>query len=776
MRERICLDKNWLFHLGEIEVPEAKLKSPMYIEAKTERKRTGPAARDYIDGAEHYGTTGLISHETWRKVDLPHDYIITQEPKQENNDTLGYFKYENAWYRRHFKADRPDAERRAVLYFEGVAVHSTVYLNGCRMMHNHCGYNSFEVDITDMLEYGRDNVIAVHIETDEHEGWWYEGAGIYRHVWLELTDTLCVDRDGVFVHPELIEDRHWNVPVDVTLFNRGDSDRPARIRTTLYDKNGACAAVGETAVCAAGFAKTEARLEMRVTEPLIWDIDHPHLYRAVTEVLCGDEVIDTTETRFGFRTIAYDPDTGFYLNGRHVKLKGVCCHQDYGLTGKAVPERVQRYRLELMKEMGANAYRTAHYPHHPYTMDVLDELGMLVMDETRWFESTPDGMAQLEMLIKRDRNHPSVILWSVGNEEPLHMTDVGMRIARTMMNAARRLDPTRPVTTAVSHNPQICEVMNSVDAIGVNYNLPVWEEIHANFPQKPFIVTECCATGTSRGWYYADSPARGYINAFDKDTNKSFLSRENTWKKVAAHDWIAGSFQWAGIEHRGETLWPRLCSQSGAVDLFLHRKDAFYQNQSHWLETPMIHLLPHWNWPGREGEKLRVSCYTNCDSVRLMLNGREIGVSQVGKYGHAEWQVVYEPGKLEAIGYISEKEVCRCTRETTGPAVALRLTLETPGLRADGTDVAIITCDCVDAEGRHVPDAAPMVHFMTNDFGTVAATGSDISDHNPVTCPDRRMRAGLASVLVRAGANPGTLRVYAAADGLKSATLDIEIE
>lgn len=775
MRQTICLDEGWQFHEGEIETPEAALKSPMYIEAKTERKRSGPAAREYLDGSEYYAEHGLISHETWTRVNLPHDYIISQEPRRENNETLGYFKYENAWYRRHFTLERPKGERRVVVFFEGVGIHSTVYLNGCRLLHNHCGYNSFEADISDLIEYGADNVLAVHIETDEHEGWWYEGAGIYRHVYLEVTDTVSLDRWGVFVHPEQVEGDLWRVPVETTVRCDRLGSARAGVRTRLLDEQGQCVAEAEGSVCVPEYGTATLHQALSVRSPRLWDVDDVHLYTAETTLLCAGEPVDEARNRFGFRTIRWDADEGFLLNGRRVRIQGVCCHQDYGLTGKAVPERVQRYRLELMKQMGANGYRTAHYPHHPHTMDVLDELGFLVLDETRWFESTPEGMAQLEMLVKRDRNHPSVILWSVGNEEPLHKTDVGFRIARTMMAAVRRLDGTRPVTTAVSNDPLVCDVMNSVDVVGVNYNLPDWEKIHEKHPGKPFVITECCATGTTRGWYDADSPARGYIYGYDRDTNKSFLSRENTWKKVVSLPYLAGEYQWAGIEHRGETVWPRLCSQSGAVDLFLNRKDAFYQNQSHWLKRPMVHLLPHWNWQGREGEPIRVSCYSNCDCVVLRLNGREVGAAALQPYDHAEWQVPYEAGRLEAVGYRGGEEVCRDVQETTGRAVGLRLRLESEGVRADGRDVAIITCGCVDAQGRHVPDAEPLVRFMTNELGEVVGTGSDVCDHVPVTCPDRKMRAGLVSVLVRAGRQAGALKVYAQADGLRAGVLSVEL-
>jgi len=508
----------------------------------------------------------------------------------------------------------------------------------------------------------------------------------------------------------------------------------------------------------------------------LWDITAPSLYTMETTVTVDGECVEKQENRFGFRTIRFDKDHGFFLNGRSVKIKGVCCHQDYGLTGKAVPPRVQRYRLQLLKEMGANGYRCAHYPHHAYTMDVLDELGFLVMAETRWYQSTPEGMEQLDMLIKRDRNHPGIILWSAGNEEPWHRTPAGRRIAHAMLHRARQLDPTRPVTTAVSHDPGHSTVADLIDVMGVNYNLTHFDLLHETYPDVPLVSSECAATSTTRGWYHADCPERGYINGYDHDINLTFLARENTWKYLMAREWIAGGYQWAGIEHRGEAVWPRLCSQAGALDLYLQKKDAFYQNQSHWTDKPMVHLLPHWNWQGLEGEDIRVSCYTNCDHVKLYLNDACIGEKDVEKWGHAEWQVPYTPGRLEVRGYVGGRLVAKDVQQTTGAPVKLRLKLESDHVRADGQDVAILTCDCVDAQGRHVPDAAPFVRFYVRDKGQIIGTGSDVCDHVPVTSHDRRMRAGLISVLVRAGEEKGRMTVLAEADGLQRGVLSIDLE
>lgn len=775
MKETLSFNQDWRFHLGDIPVEEAKLKSPMYIEAKTARKRCGPAAREYMDGMEFYNETNLISHETWLSVDVPHDYIIGQEPKEENNNTLGFFRYENAWYRKHFTLDAVDEGRRISLYFEGVGIHCKVYVNGCYMLTNNCGYNSFEVDVTDVVDFGQENVVALHVDVSEHEGWWYEGAGIYRPVWLIKSEPVAVDLYGVFVHPERKTAGRWDVPVDTTLRNDGYESTVAVVRSVARNAAGDEILALENSIEIPAREKATLHQRGEVTNPALWDIDSPNLYTLETVVTVGEKVVECQTNRFGFRTIRFDKDEGFFLNDRSVKIQGVCCHQDYGLTGKAVPKRIQRYRLELLKEMGANGYRCSHYPQHDYTMQCLDELGFLTMCETRWYESTPEGMAQLEMLIKRDRNHPCVILWSAGNEEPMHKTAAGRRIAHAMLYRARQLDGTRPVTTAVSHDPAHSTVADLIDVMGVNYNLTHFDLLHETYPDVPLVSTECVATSTTRGWYLADDVKRGYIYGYDRDTNKSFLAREKTWKYLMERQWIAGGYQWAGIEHRGETVWPRLCSQAGAIDLYLNRKDAFYQNQSHWTKKPMVHLLPHWNWPGWEGKTLRVSAYTNCDAVELFLNGASLGRHEVEPYGHAEWQVVYAPGKIEAVGYRQGQEVCRDVQETTGAPAALRLKLERDGVQGDGEDIAILTCDCVDEQGRHVPTAAPFVHFYTNEKGSILGTGSDVCDHVPVTCPDRQMRAGLISVAVRTGTEKGGLIVCAEADGLAPAVLETEL-
>lgn len=381
------------------------------------------------------------------------------------------------------------------------------------------------------------------------------------------------------------------------------------------------------------------------------------------------------------------------------------------------------------------------------------------------------------MLVKRDRNRPSVVFWSVGNEEPHHLTEEGRRICKNLISYIRKLDNTRYVMSAVSHDPDIATVYDELDAIGVNYNLNKYEYIHQKYPEKGIFASECCATGTTRGWYNEDCREKGFLSAYDKDTNNWFLGRENTWKFIAEREWILGEYQWIAFEHRGEAEWPRLCSQSGAIDLYLRKKDAFYQNQSHWIEDrPLVHLLPHWNFRGREGEIIRVSAYTNCEELELYLNGKSLGRKSIESFGHGEWEVVYEPGVLSVEGFNGGKLVCRDEQITSGKAEKTELRLENRISEANGTDIAVITCFCTDAEGRIVPNASPFVEFSTNSLGTIVGTGSDISDHIPPYIPSRKMRMGAITVAVRVGKNAGDLKVYASADNLAETVLTIPLK
>ena len=763
IRQTVLLRDGWKYHADDPALYPDPLDVVRYQEAKTECRKAGPASRFFAEGP------------SWEDVQLPHDYIISQSPSHDNNWSEGHFAYHNAWYRRRFFLDASEEGRRVVLFFEGVATHAEVYVNGCLAGRNFCGYNSFELDISSFVLFGEDNVLAVFVDSvSSHEGWWYQGGGIYRDVWLQTGDQAHILRDGVFIHPEHLGGEQWRVPIDVELRNDDTADRALRVECEGFDPDGGSMFLTAREVDVPAWSGARLSLSAAADHPLRWDVDHPALYTVETRVYDGGRLIDSQTDRYGYRTFAFTGE-GFFLNGRRLTIKGENGHQDYGLTGKVMPRRAAYYRAALYKEMGVNAVRCSHYPHTRHLMDAYDELGFVVMAETRWYSDEPEAMRQLESLMRAERNRPCVVLWSAGNEEPFHAEERGVRIARRMFARMRQLDPTRPVTTVVSHDPRNAPVYDCCDVIAVNYNLEAYDVIHGKYPEKPILAGEICATGTVRGWYGDNIPEQGRLSAYDHDTNEQFLSRERSWTFLMARPWVAGGFQWDGVEHRGEGRWPRLCSASGAIDLFLQKKDAFYQNQSHWADEPMIHLLPHWNHPGAEGRNIPVWVYSNCQEAELFLNGESLGRRRLTPCLHEAWEVPYRPGRLEAVGYRDGQRVADDVQETTGTAAALRLIVDSAPDLADGRDVALLTCVCLDAAGREVPDACPEIRFEVNHLGRLLGTGSDLCDPVPVTSPVRRMRAGRCALCVGVGKAAGTLTVTARAEGLAAAYADIRL-
>ncbi len=768
MREIINFDRNWMFHKGDIKPALDSAKAIVYYEAKTERALRGPASRNY--------DTSWTASEKWTCVDLPHDYVIEETPLRENNEGLGFFTYHNAWYVKKFDLTKSDKQKRITLLFEGVATHATVYLNGCLMKRNYCGYSEFEVDITDVCDFEKENTLAVYVNTENHESWWYEGGGIYRHVWLTKTDRVSIDLYGIYASPKKISDGLWNVATEITVRNDYYENKRVHLLAEILNPEGKTVAAGSADGNIKSLDKRVFKLNIEAEDPAIWSPDDPNLYTMRVKVFLGKREVDESSERFGFRTVVADPKSGLYINGKHYKIQGVCGHADFGLTGKAVPDNIHRYKVEMLREMGANGYRTSHYPQSRALMDALDENGFIVMDEARWFESSDEGLCQLETLVKRDRNRPSVVFWSLGNEELHHVTEVGRRIAKKMLETVRRLDPSRLVMTAINITPENATVCDELDLIGVNYCWEAYSAVHEKFPNKPVISSENCATGTTRGWYFDDNPDKAFISAYDHDTTDRYKSREYTWKFISEREWMLGGYQWIAFEHRGEAAWPRLCSQSGAIDLFLQKKDAFYQNKSHWTNEPMVHLLPHWNFTGREGELIKVFAYTNTERLELFLNGKSLGARDIEKFGHGEWYVAYEAGTLEVLAYDGEKIVARDIRVTSKAPHALALKLDTKDVRANGEDIALFTCYVLDEDGNEVYDAAPTVTFTANSLGKVYSTGSDITDHESLFHSTRRMRAGRITVAVKLGSVPGELKLYAESAGLKTAAITVNIK
>ncbi len=770
MREKILMDQGWRYLPESAGIPVAKTKAGMYISAKTERLKWGPGCRTHIDTPEYWSFESELPPERWEAVDLPHDYIICQTPDRAETGALGFFHYHCAWYRKHFTLSPGDRGKRLTLYFEGITGIADVYLNGCFLKHHNGSYSPFEADISDLADFERENVIAVRVDPSGFDGWWYGGGGIYQHVWLIKTDPVAIDLHGIYVPARKTDGDRWKLPVEIDCRNAFYTPVEAELLCELLDPAGNPVTHFRTAGTLEPRTATRLYACGETVSPQLWDIGTPQLYTLRVTVARKTETgfleCDRSEQRFGFRKIAFSAEEGFFLNDRPVKIKGVCMHLDFGLTGKAVPDNICRYKVRLCREMGANAIRMAHYPHQEATMDACDELGMLVMSENRRFESNPDTLEEMATLVRRDRNRPSVIFWSTGNEEmDYHCKEQGFRIHRALEYEIRRHDRTRPVLSAMT-NLNEAKVYEICDIIAANYSFRYLDEIHGKFPKKPFLSSENSANGTMRGHYFGTDCANGFIDARDCDPAPDgfqVFNRANTWKYIMERPWLMGGFQWAAIEHRGEAVWPRLCSVSGALDLFLQKKEAFYQNRSHWLETPVIRLLPHWNFRGMEGMPVSVWCYTNCEEAELFLNGKSLGRKAVEKYMPVIWDVPFAPGKLEVSGYTRNGLACTDCRETTGPAAALRLVEETPVCRANGADMALFSCIAVDAQGREVPDAEMKIRFHAQN-GKIIGTGSSITDHVPVTSPVRRMFAGRISIAVLPDRNTPDFRLTAHAE------------
>jgi beta-galactosidase len=744
--------------------------------SRTEREHFSPASRHYVPTTDKSNNNILYTGDSWKSVDLPHDFIIEGIPAEHYNPSLGYLPYDNGWYIKYLEFDEADKGKRISIYFEGVATTATVYLNGCLLKRSFTGYTPFEVDITDIVRFGERNNLAVYVNTQSHEGWWYEGGGIYRNVHIIKTHPLAVDLYGVYAKP-IFDDGKWSIDAEVTVRNDHYTNEFGALIGEIIDQSGAIVATAHAKFTAEARSKTAVSFSSELQNAHRWSPEDPYLYTLRVKVIKDGEAVDEYSTRFGCRTFYIDAEKGLFINGKHYKIKGMCGHIDCGLMGKAVPDNIHRYKVELMKEMGCNGYRCSHYPQTEALMDALDEAGFIVMDEVRRFESSEENMANIDTLVKRDRNRPSVFFWSMGNEELYHAEDQGRNIYAAMAARTRALDSTRPIMTAVNI-PAVAKVFDQLDIIGLNYNWWHYDSVREKFPNKTIIATECCATGTTRGWYFPDAPEKGYITAYDHTTNPQnhlhYSSREFYWKHITSRDWVLGCYQWDAFEHRGEATWPRLCSQSGAIDLFMQKKDAFYQNKSHFTEEPMVHLLPHWNFRGLEGNEITVFAYTNAEELELFLNEKSLGRRTIEKYGHGEWSVSYQPGKLRVVAYNGGVEVASDERVTSGNAYRLVLRQDNADVRANGEDIAILTCSVLDKDGLEVYDASPTVSFSSGDGCSIYSTGSDISEHDTIFKTVRRMRAGKISVAVKLGTKAEGLKVFATSEGLLSASLNIK--
>jgi beta-galactosidase len=760
-RERLLFDFDWKFFQGNGAHPSHDLGF-------------GMGQGDFAKSGEFEFATAKFNDSKWRSLNLPHDWAVElpfvrdEEQQSHGYKPLGrrYPETSIGWYRRTFELSKEDGARRINVEFDGAFRSALVFLNGYFIGRNDNGYAPFCFDVTDFANFGGKNFLVVRMDASFGDGWFYEGAGIYRHVWLSKTDPLHLGRWESYVR-QSVQTRGTGAALELgtVVNNQGRQAETCIVRWQILDATGKVVGNGESSpksIPPDGSAAITATANIQ--NPSRWSPETPHLYSAVITVESGGKMRDAERVNFGLRTVAWDPDKGFFLNGKPVKIKGTCNHQDHAGVGAALADRLQWYRLAVLKDMGGNAVRTSHNMPTPEWVEACDRMGMMMMCETRLMSSNPEGMAQLETMIKRYRNSPSIILWSMGNEEWTMMPQPqGVRVIDEMIERSHQLDPTRLCTAAVNDDFKT-KFPEQLDVMGFNYNLGVHDDWHKAHPKKPSVGSETASTVSTRGIYSTDK-LRNWVSAYDLNHTAWSQLAEEWWKFYAAREWLSGGFAWTGFDYRGEPTpygWPSVSSQFGIVDTCGFPKDNFYYYKAWWGSEPVLHLFPHWNWEQRNGEPISVWVHSNLDSVEVFLNGKSQGAKKVEPLTHLEWKIPYEPGVLEARGSKNGQVVLTEKRETTGEPASIRMTPERTEINADGEDVAVLTVEALDKEGRMIPTADYPIHFKVSGDGALIGVGN--GDPNCQESDKGSMRSlfnGLAQVIVQSSRSPGKITVEA---------------
>ena len=764
--QRYLLDRGWRFHPGELDSPLPNTHTAAYMNHKSGYAR-GAAGRGFDDS-------------DWRTVDLPHDWSIQHPRDPSHHVDASFLPRGIGWYRRHFRLDPADADRRVAIEFDGVATHCTVWVNGHLLHRNFGGYTPFVVDFTDVARFGdQHNTVAVRVDATYVEGWWYEGAGIYRHVWLIRSAPVHFRDDGVAVRPLRTAPGRWEVQIHAEVGSIADARFTGMIEATIDDAAGRQIGAATAAVECGARSSAVVVATIGVDRPGLWSPETPVLYRARCRLVApGGEPVDVFEASVGFRTLRFDPDSGFFLNDVRTPLLGTCNHQDHAGVGVALPDSLHTFRIRRLRDMGCNAYRCSHHPPARELLEACDRLGMMVMDESRTFDSSPIALQQLEAMVRRDRNHPSVILWSLCNEESIQTSPQSFRIARTMASRVRELDPTRPVTAAVSGGllNDGC-IGDALDVMGINYQLHLHDQYHAKFPQRPVFAAETNSVISTRGQIADDADRCAFA---DDDTRLLAwsASARTTWRHVKERPWLAGLFIWTGFDYRGEPSplhWPCVNSHFGLLDLCGFEKNGFWRHKAYFTTEPMIHLSTHWTWPGREAEEIPVTAISNGEEAELFLNGRSLGRRAVDAVEFATWAVRYEPGTLRAVAYRGGAVAAEHVVETAGETAGLALTrMDDQIIRADGAYTVPVAVAAIDTAGRFVPTADRIVQFSITGPGRILGVGNgDPASHESDRATSRRLFNGLAQVLVQTTRAAGAIRLFAAAEGVPPASLEL---
>ena len=783
VREVIRMDEGWKFAFGNASDPAKDFGCGTeyfnYLTKANSIHNEGPYAMKFDDS-------------TWQEVRIPHDWVTTLPYAPEASHSHGYktvgYKYPETsvgWYRKTIHIGQEDLGKRLMLRFDGIFRNARVWFNGFYMGTEPSGYATQVYDVTEYVNYGGDNLICVRADATLEEGWFYEGAGIYRDVWLEKSAEVSVVPFGTFVYADIKEPyTSATVYIETEVHNTSLTDRQCEVSQRLLDADGR--EINKSASTSLSLKSKQTRgikQQMTVSNPHLWSTTDPYLYQVETTISIHGQVTDVYTTTTGFRDIAFDAERGFLLNGKQLKLKGVNMHQDHAGVGAALPKALMAWRIKQLKAFGCNAYRASHNPMTPAQLDVCDREGILVIDENRLSGINDEHIRLLERMIKRDRNHPSIILWSDGNEEwGMENTVQGKRVAEAMREYTRLFDSTRPSTMA---NAGGAEMIKGLDVVGFNYIVQNdVDNRKKNNPSWKIVGTEETTGCGTRGIYF-DSPGRmvSLNRQPSPDTQKPIANViERGWKFYAERPWAAGLFYWTGFDYRGEPnplKYPAHDSEFGILDYCGFWKDEAWYLKSWWTDEPTLHIFPHWNLQGHEGEEVELWAYSNCDEVELTVNGKKLGRQTMPKNGHLKWKATYQPGRVVATGYKNGKRILTQTIETTKPASKVVLKADRRQICADGRDVAVVTVEVQDAKGHVVPDACPMLTLSLEGNGLILGVGNGdpayLGEDHPQAqdCHQFQIPAfnGLAQVLIQSGKTPAQLILNCTGGNLKSGSI-----
>ncbi len=787
-RESVLLNEGWRFSLGNASDPAKDFGNGTeyfnYLTKAHSIHNEGPYSDKFDDSA-------------WQEVRVPHDWVTTLPYASNASHSHGYkavgYRFPETsvgWYRKIIHVGKEDMGKHLMLRFDGIFRDAKVWFNGVYMGTEPSGYATQVYDVSDYVNYDGDNLICVRADATFEEGWFYEGAGIYRDVWLEKRSEVGVAPFGTFVYSDIHSPYQSAVmTVETEVNNASLKGQSCTVMQKLVDAEGKEIAHSELSRLTLAAKQTgSCKQIMKVQNPHLWSIDAPYLYKVITTISVDGNVVDEYSTTTGIREVVFDAEKGFMLNGKQMKLKGVNCHQDHAGVGAAIPDALQAYRIRALKEFGCNAYRASHNPMTPALLDICDREGILCIDENRLMGVNAEHLRQLEMMIKRDRNHPSVILWSDGNEEwGLENNDMGVRIAASMREYTHLLDPTRHSTAA---NAGGTELIKSLDVVGFNYIIQndVMNR-HKQHPDWKIVGTEETSGCGTRGVYEFmkdEKKAEGHMQSINRSGEKGVMNViERGWRFYAENEWAAGVFYWTGFDYRGEPTpfgYPATDSEFGILDYCGFWKDEAWYLQSWWTDKTTLHVFPHWNLQGHEGEEVDVWVYSNCEEVELVVNGKKLERKQMPKNGHLSWKTVYQPGKVIARGYTGGKLVKTDVVETTGVAAKMQIKADRTSISADGRDVAVMNISMLDAKGRFVPDASNGLTFTLEGEGRIIGVGNGdpayLGEDHPkdINCKSFSIPAfnGCAQVIVQSTKQQGGVVVTCSADGVKAAKVALE--